>query len=130
MQMLGNFRAKQNIVILYFQHFSKQNWNITHNIMCFIMNVINARQNFSANLNYLSFSKLIFEASEYVLYSQSMFWSRNLFELCLKLRHFHWKIVKIAHRWELSPQTSTLALSRYEFLAARLFINAAFTWHT
>jgi len=83
MQMLDNFGAKRNLIILYFlilsltknrfcatetegahiyrhckqiQHFSK-NWNIARNIMCFIMIVVIARQNFSAYLVYLTFSK-------------------------------------------------------------------------
>jgi len=93
--MLGNFGAKQNFIILYFlipslsKHrfyttegvniyrrckqllaFFKKKWNIAHNIMCFIMNVILARQNSSAHLIYLSFSKFS--------YCQNLFWSRNL----------------------------------------------------
>jgi len=35
----------------------KRNWNIARNIMCFIINVIIAKQKFLANLIYLSFSK-------------------------------------------------------------------------
>jgi len=78
--MLGNFGAKRNCIILYFlpprcpkivsaplrglifndaaNKFSifQNNWNIACNIMCFIMNVIIVRQNFSALLIYLSFS--------------------------------------------------------------------------
>jgi len=78
MHMLGNFGAKRNFIILYFlsknhfcatevadiyrrckiiQYFLKKNLNIARKIMCFIMNVIIARQNFSAHLIYLSFSK-------------------------------------------------------------------------
>jgi len=38
------------------QHFSKINWNIARNIMCFVMNVIIAGENFSAHLIYLSIS--------------------------------------------------------------------------
>jgi len=42
-----------------FQYFSKK-CNIARNIMCFIMNVIIARQKYSAHSIYLSFSKFSF----------------------------------------------------------------------
>jgi len=51
------------------QHLTK-NWDIARNIMCFIMNVIIAKQKFSANLTYLSFSNYS--------YGQNIFRSRNL----------------------------------------------------
>jgi len=76
MQMLGNFGAKRNLCFIFsvpsclkivpaplsgadiyrcykqIQHFLKKKYNIARNIMCFIMNVIIARQIFSTNLIY------------------------------------------------------------------------------
>jgi len=81
MYMLGNFGAKRNFIILCFMPprwpkivsaplrglifidtaikftIFQKIWNIDRNMMCFIINVIIARQNFSAILIYLSFSK-------------------------------------------------------------------------
>jgi len=81
MQMLGNFRQNETYILFFLvlpppclktvsaplrrpifidttNKFSiSKNWNIAHNIMCFIMNAIIARQNFSAILIYLSISK-------------------------------------------------------------------------
>jgi len=142
--MLGNFGAKWNFIILYFLLHSlpknrfctaegadiyrrckqtnsafKKNWNIARNTMCFIMNVITDRQNFSAHLIYLLFSKFS--------YRHNMFWSRNLSPntVCLKLCHFHRKIVKIAQRWELCPQTPMPPAGA----GGGAIINAAFTCH-
>jgi len=91
MQMLVNFGAKRNS-ILYFlihslskhrfsttagadiyrrykqiQHFFKRNWNIARNLMCFILNVIIARQNFSAHLigSSSSYSKFSYRQNMY-----------------------------------------------------------------
>jgi len=50
------------------------------------------------------------------------------FKYALKLRHFHWKIKKIAQRCGLCPQTLASALFHYKFLTAHLIITAAFTW--
>jgi len=77
----------------------KKNWNIARNIMCFIMNIVIVKQNFSALLIYLSFSKL--------RYRQNMFWSRNLSPNMPKITYFYWKIVKIAQSLRLCPQTPT-----------------------
>jgi len=90
MQMLENFGAKQNLYFIFFApsllknrsraakrgwyiyrsykqiyQFSK-NWNIARKIMCFILNVIIARQKFSAHLIYpfqsLAIVRINFEA--------------------------------------------------------------------
>jgi len=71
MQMLGNYGAKQNLYVLSpscrkivpaslrglifidaknkFSNFQKKFWIIARNIMCFIINIIIARQTFSAH---------------------------------------------------------------------------------
>jgi len=81
MRILRNFGAKRNLYFMFsgsasslsknrsrategadiyrrykqIQHL--KNWKVVRNIMCFIMNVIIAKQKISANLIYLSFSK-------------------------------------------------------------------------
>jgi len=94
MQILGNFVAKSNLHYIFLvlpPCLSKnrfrasvgtifidatnkisilKNWNIARNLMCFIMNVIIAKQKVSANLIYLSFSKFS--------YRQNILWSWNL----------------------------------------------------
>jgi len=57
-----------------------KNWNISRNIRCFTMNIIIARQNFSAHLIYLAFSKFS--------YRQIIFWRRNLSRNMHKITSF------------------------------------------
>jgi len=112
----------------------KKKCNIARNIMCFIMNVIFARQKFSAHLIYLFFSKFSNR--------QNMFWSRNLSSNMPKIMSFSLKNRKKLPSagalpptpyafggWGLRLQTSTFALFQYESFAACSIITAAFTWH-
>jgi len=64
------------------QHFSKKNWNIARNIMCFIMNVIIGQTKLFSPA-YLSFSMFS--------YRQNMFWSRNLSPNMPKISSFSLK---------------------------------------
>jgi len=90
------------------------------------MNVMITKQNFSAHLIYLSFSKFS--------YRQNMFRSMNISPNMPKIMSFSLKNLKIAQTPMLPaavgfPQTPALTLSRYESLAAYLIITSAFTWH-
>jgi len=53
--------------LIFIDAVNKKKRNIDHNIMCFIMNVIIARQNYSAHLIYLLILFKIQLSSEYVL---------------------------------------------------------------
>jgi len=101
--------------------------------MFFILNVIIARQKFSAHLIYLSFSKFS--------YRQNMFWSRNLSSNMSKITSFSLKnrrnhpvlgalfpdplCLRRPGGGGPPPPPTTFALSQYKFFN----INAAFTWH-
>jgi len=105
------------------QHLKKQ--NIVRNIMCFVMNVINARQKILTHLIYLSFSKFS--------YRQNMFWNSNISPNMPESTSFLLNNRKIrpalralpqtpyaSGDWGIRPQSPWLALSRYGFLAASL----------
>jgi len=110
MQMLGNLRAKRNLYFIYSDlppflsknrsRTTKGGWYLltlqrnsaiftkkleyfVSYIMYFFMNVIIARQKFSAHPIYLPFSKCS--------YRQNMFWSRNLSSNMPKITSFSLK---------------------------------------
>jgi len=121
MQMLGNLEAKRKYILYFLLLFlfknrsraTKRSWYLStlqnnfsnfqklleycpqHNVLHY--ECYHSQKKFLARPIYFSFSKFSNR--------QNMFWSRNLSSNMPEITSFSLKIVKIAQRWRLCPQT-------------------------